>query len=60
MPEKGNISEKPVFDDFYNLWLLLSQTRSAIFKVRHKNVGQYLHPNQATALDAAGRRRINL
>jgi DNA-binding MarR family transcriptional regulator len=50
MPENDNINEKPVFDDFYNLWLLLSQTRSAIFKVRHKKVGQYLHPNQAAAL----------
>jgi MarR family transcriptional regulator, organic hydroperoxide resistance regulator len=44
------MKESPVFDDFYNLWLLLSQTRSAIFKVRHKKVGQYLHPNQAAAL----------
>jgi DNA-binding MarR family transcriptional regulator len=44
------MEEKPVFDDYYNLWLLLSQTRSAIFKVRHKKVGQYLHPNQAAAL----------
>jgi len=42
--------EKPVFDKYYSLWLLLSQTRSAIFKVRHKKVGQYLHPNQAAAL----------
>ena len=47
MPENN---ETPVFDDYYNLWLLLSQTRSAIFKVRHKKVGQYLHPNQAAAL----------
>jgi DNA-binding MarR family transcriptional regulator len=37
-------------DEYYSLWLLLSQTRSAIFKVRHKKVGQYLHPNQAAAL----------
>jgi len=44
------MGEKPVFDDYYNLWLLLSQTRSAIFKVRHKKVGRYLHPNQAAAL----------
>jgi DNA-binding MarR family transcriptional regulator len=50
MPENETMSEKPVFDDYYNLWLLLSQTRSAIFKVRHKKVGQYLHPNQAAAL----------
>ena len=47
MPENN---EKPLFDDYYNLWLLLSQTRSAIFKLRHKKVGQYLHPNQAAAL----------
>src|SRR4030042_71710 len=43
------MGERPVFDDYYNLWLLLSQTRSAIFKVRHKKVGRYLHPNQAAA-----------
>ena len=39
-----------MLDDYYRLWLLLSQTRSAVFKVRHKKVGQYLHPNQAAAL----------
>ena len=39
-----------VLDEYYRLWLLLAQTRSAIFKVRHKKVGQYLHPNQAAAL----------
>jgi DNA-binding MarR family transcriptional regulator len=39
-----------VMDKYYRLWLLLSQTRSAIFKVRHKKVGQYLPPNQAAAL----------
>ena len=39
-----------VLDEYYRLWLLLSQTRSAIFKVRHKKVGRYLHPNQAAAL----------
>jgi len=44
--------EKPVFDEYYNLWMLLSQTRSAIFKVRHKKVGKYLPPNQAAALIA--------
>jgi MarR family transcriptional regulator, organic hydroperoxide resistance regulator len=42
--------EKPSFGKYYNLWLLLSQTRSAIFKVRHKKIGQYLPPNQAAAL----------
>jgi DNA-binding MarR family transcriptional regulator len=50
--ERGqeNMAPKPVIDEYYRLWLLLSQTRSAIFKVRHKKVGQYLHPNQAAAL----------
>jgi DNA-binding MarR family transcriptional regulator len=52
--ERPNMPEnhKPIFDEYYSLWLLLSQTRSAIFKVRHKKVGQYLHPNQAAALVA--------
>ena len=39
-----------VLDDQFKLWLLLSQTRSAVFKVRHKKVGRYLHPTQAAAL----------
>ena len=42
--------EKLELDEYYRLWLLLTQTRSAIFKVRHKEVGEYLHPNQAAAL----------
>lgn len=50
MTQKGPVEETPTFDEEYYLWLLLSQTRSAIFKVRHKKVGQYLHPNQAAAL----------
>ncbi len=37
-------------DDYYRLWLLLSQTRSAIFKARHKKLGRYVHFNQAAAL----------
>ncbi|HSW57984.1 MAG TPA: MarR family winged helix-turn-helix transcriptional regulator [Dehalococcoidales bacterium] len=37
-------------DRQYNLWLLLSQTRSAIFRSRQKRMGSYLHPNQALAL----------
>ena len=44
------MAKTPLLDDYYRLWLLLSQTRSAIFKVRHKKVGQYLHPNQMAAL----------
>ena len=50
MTKKETMGERPVFDEYYHLWLLLSQTRSAIFKVRHKKVGQYLPPNQAAAL----------
>jgi DNA-binding MarR family transcriptional regulator len=37
-------------DKEYNLWLLLSQTRSAIYRARQEKVGHYLHPNQALAL----------
>jgi DNA-binding MarR family transcriptional regulator len=37
-------------DEYYRLWLLLAETRSAVFKARHKKYGQYLHPNQAAAL----------
>jgi len=40
----------PFMDEHYELWLLLSQTRSAIFKARHKKFGRYMHPNQAAAL----------
>lgn len=43
--------EKIAFlDEYYRLWLLLNQTRSAVFKARHKKFGRYLHPNQAAAL----------
>ena len=42
----------PFLDEYYRLWLLLAQTRSAVFKARHKKFGQYLHPNQAAALVA--------
>lgn len=37
-------------DKQYDLWLLLSQTRSAMFRARQEKVGHYLHPNQALAL----------
>jgi DNA-binding MarR family transcriptional regulator len=46
----GAINDPPYFDEYYRLWLMLAQTRSAIFKIRHKMIGQYLHPNQAAAL----------
>jgi DNA-binding MarR family transcriptional regulator len=44
------VNEKLKLDEYYRLWLLLTQTRAAIFKLRHKKVGRYLHPNQAAAL----------
>ncbi|HJX13877.1 MAG TPA: winged helix DNA-binding protein [Dehalococcoidales bacterium] len=40
----------PKIDEYYSLWLLISQTRSAVFKARHKKVGKYIHFNQAAAL----------
>jgi MarR family transcriptional regulator, organic hydroperoxide resistance regulator len=49
MPKQ--IKDDPLPNDKeYNLWLLLSQTRSAIFRARQEKVGHYLHPNQALAL----------
>jgi DNA-binding MarR family transcriptional regulator len=44
------MEELPFMDECYDLWLLLSRTRSSIFKARHKKFGQYMHPNQAAAL----------
>jgi DNA-binding MarR family transcriptional regulator len=44
------MDELPFIDEYYELWLLLSKTRSAIFKARHKKFGQYMRPNQAAAL----------
>jgi DNA-binding MarR family transcriptional regulator len=40
----------PFMDESYTLWLLLSQTRSALFKARHKRVGKYIHFNLAATL----------
>jgi DNA-binding MarR family transcriptional regulator len=40
----------PFIDEYYELWLLLSKTKSAIFKARHKRFGRYMHPNQVAAL----------
>jgi DNA-binding MarR family transcriptional regulator len=37
-------------DKYYRLWLLLAQTKSALFKAREKKLGQYVHHNQAIAL----------
>jgi DNA-binding MarR family transcriptional regulator len=47
---KETMEELLLLDKYYWLWLLLTQTRSAIFKARQKKVGQYLHPSQAAAL----------
>ena len=44
------MDESISFDEYNRLWLLLTQTRSAIFKARQQRVGQYLHPSQAAAL----------
>jgi DNA-binding MarR family transcriptional regulator len=44
------MDEKLPLDKYYKLWLLLSQTRAALFRSRQKLAGQYLHPNQANAL----------
>jgi MarR family transcriptional regulator, organic hydroperoxide resistance regulator len=38
------------FDESYNLWLQLFQTRSALFKARQNKVGKYIHYNMAAAL----------
>ena len=46
------MKKPPFMDEYYSLWLLLSQTRSAVFKARHKKFGKYLHPNQASVLVA--------
>lgn len=50
MKNNSNQGSLPIIDEYYGLWLLLSQTRSAVFKVRHKRLGKYVHFNQAAAL----------
>jgi DNA-binding MarR family transcriptional regulator len=40
----------PFLDENYHLWLLLFQTRSALFKARQNRVGEYVHFNMAAAL----------
>ena len=37
-------------NESYTLWLLLFQTRSALFKARQKRAGKYIHFNMAAAL----------
>ncbi|MBN1191841.1 MAG: MarR family transcriptional regulator [Dehalococcoidales bacterium] len=50
MELKKNTGNKPRIDEDYRLWLLLAQTRSALFKAREKRLGQYIHHNQAMTL----------
>ncbi len=40
----------PFLTDQYRLWVLLSQTRAAMFRARHKRVGRYVHFNVAASL----------
>ncbi len=44
------MEDKPALDNYYRLWLLLAQTKSALFKAREKKLGQYIHHNQAITL----------
>jgi DNA-binding MarR family transcriptional regulator len=44
------MSNPPSIDKYYRLWLLLAQTKSALFKAREKKLGHYVHHNQAVAL----------
>jgi len=37
-------------DENYLLWLLLFQTRAALFKARQKRIGKYIHSTMAAAL----------
>jgi DNA-binding MarR family transcriptional regulator len=45
-----NLKQKSFLSESYLLWILLNQTRSAIFKARDKQTGRYVFPNQAAAL----------
>ncbi len=40
----------PFTNRYHRLWFLLSQTRSALFKARHKRVKRYVHFNVAASL----------
>ena len=45
-----NDNRPPFLSDQYRLWVLLSQTRAALFRARHKRVGKYVHFNVAASL----------
>jgi MarR family transcriptional regulator, organic hydroperoxide resistance regulator len=42
--------DKLLLGEDYLLWILLNQTRVAVFKAREKQTGKYQYPNQAAAL----------
>lgn len=44
------MGESLSLDECNRLWLLLSETRAAIYKARMKRAGRFLHPNWVTAL----------
>jgi DNA-binding MarR family transcriptional regulator len=37
-------------DKDYSLWMLLAETKLALFKAREKKIGHYVHSNQASIL----------
>jgi MarR family transcriptional regulator, organic hydroperoxide resistance regulator len=37
-------------DEYYRLWLLLAQTKAALFKAREKNSGKRIYSNENSAL----------
>jgi DNA-binding MarR family transcriptional regulator len=37
-------------DEYYRLWLLLAQTKAALFKAREKHVGRRIYSNENSAL----------
>lgn len=44
------MSEKTFLNENYLIWVLLNQTRAAVFKAREIQIGKYPFPNQAAAL----------
>jgi len=44
------MSEQSFLNENYLVWVLLNQTRSAVFKAREREIGKYRYPNQAAAL----------
>lgn len=50
MDRKKHTEKKPAVEEYYQLWLLLARTKSAMFKAREKKLGHYVHHNQAMTL----------